>query len=67
MPEAYVVRATDIVLSEHDVKAFLLQYLARYKVLDCRILFISSIPKSASGKILRKMLRDAREKDGLIV
>ena len=61
VPEAHVVRAPGSQLTAEEVRAFLLQYLARYKVVDCRVVFCNGIPKSASGKILRKMLR-ARER-----
>lgn len=61
VPEAYVVRAPGSNLSEEEVKGYLLQFLAKYKVLDCHIIFTDSIPKSASGKILRKLLRERRK------
>lgn len=43
---------------EQQIKAFLLQNLAKYKVVDCEIRFRNHIPKSPSGKILRKILRE---------
>lgn len=57
IPRAYVVRASGSDVQEADIKAFLLTHLARYKVSDCEIRFREQIPKSASGKILRKILR----------
>ena len=40
-----------------DLKQHLYQTLARYKVAHCEFRFVDSIPKSATGKILRKELR----------
>lgn len=40
-----------------DIAAFLRERLASYKQ-PCRIEFIDAIPKSASGKILRRVLRE---------
>lgn len=57
IPRAYVVRVRDCAVTDSDIRAFLLKHLARYKVSDCEIRFRDSIPKSASGKILRKVLR----------
>ena len=57
VPRAYVIRRQDSTISADNVKAFLLQHLAKYKVGDCEIRFCDNIPKSVSGKILRKLLR----------
>ena len=61
VPEAHIVRAGSSQLIESEIKRFLLDYLAKYKVLDCRIVFTEAIPKSASGKILRKELKERRD------
>ncbi|KAI9656623.1 MAG: hypothetical protein M1821_004830 [Bathelium mastoideum] len=45
------------------IKTYLLQYLARYKVRDCRIWFLDEIPKSISGKILKRELRKMVENE----
>ena len=58
VPQAYVVTTAGSCLKENEVKDYMLRYLARYKVIDCRVTFCESIPKSASGKILRKMLKE---------
>lgn len=55
VPIAFVV-AADPTLSEDDILAFVADRLARYKHLH-KVTFVDSIPKSASGKILRRMLR----------
>lgn len=70
IPRAYVVKNTDVTatssLSPADVKMFLLQHLAKYKVGDCEIRFCESIPKSMSGKILRKLLREGVERESMV-
>jgi acyl-CoA synthetase (AMP-forming)/AMP-acid ligase II len=55
-PLAFVVRANERV-TEEALKEHLLTRLTRYKVMSCQIEFIDVIPKSISGKILKKDLR----------
>lgn len=59
VPRAYIVLREHGSLTEHDVKAHLLGSLAHYKVGDCEVRFVESIPKSPSGKILKRVLRDS--------
>ena len=56
IPKAFVVAAPDSGLTEDDVKAFVAENVAPYKKVR-RVEFIEAIPKSSSGKILRKDLR----------
>ncbi|MCU0826965.1 MAG: AMP-binding protein [Tabrizicola sp.] len=56
-PLAFVVRQPGSALTADDVVAALKPRLASYK-LPHRVDFIDAIPKSASGKILRRVLRD---------
>lgn len=55
-PRAYVV-ADRSKVSEEQIKSFVKEHLATYKQLRGGVIFIDSIPKSPSGKILRKDLR----------
>lgn len=59
IPKAFVVAAAGGELAEEDVMAFVAAEVAPHKKVR-RVEFIDAIPKSASGKILRKDLR-ARE------
>jgi hypothetical protein len=58
VPIAFVVKAGDG-LQEDDVKSFLAERLARYKSVD-EVVFVDAIPRNPTGKILRRVLRDAR-------
>ena len=57
VPKAFVVRAPGSAASEDDVLAFVAAHTAPYKRVR-RVEFIDAVPKSASGKILRRELRD---------
>ncbi|HEX3309129.1 MAG TPA: hypothetical protein VHS32_23000, partial [Streptosporangiaceae bacterium] len=61
LPKAFVVRAPGSSATEDDVLAFVAAHTAPYKRVR-RVEFIDAVPKSASGKILRRELR-AREKE----
>ena len=56
IPMAFVVRRDDSDVSADDVMAFVASKVAPYKKVR-RVAFLEAIPKSASGKILRKDLR----------
>ena len=55
-PKAFVVVAANATLDEESVKSFVAEHVATYKQL-AEVVFVESIPKSASGKILRRELR----------
>jgi 4-coumarate--CoA ligase len=65
LPRAYIVlknnKDDDVVEEEkirNDIYEWVKQRVAPYKRLDGGIAFTDAIPKSASGKILRRILRD---------
>ncbi|KAF5771467.1 putative acid--thiol ligase [Helianthus annuus] len=56
VPVAFVVLVTGMEITEEDVKDYIAKQVVFYKKLH-KVYFVSSIPKSPSGKILRKDLR----------
>ena len=57
IPRAFVVLKPGQEASAADITEFMEGHVAKYKVIG-DIVFIDEVPKSASGKILRRMLRD---------
>jgi long-chain acyl-CoA synthetase len=53
-----VVLRPDQELTAAEVTAFMQDKVATYKVIH-DVVFVDAIPKSASGKILRRLLRDS--------
>ncbi len=74
LPKAFVVKSNSIGLEENErmlvrrIQKHVEEHKARHKWLKGGVEFIDVIPKSPSGKILRRMLRDkdreARRKQG---
>jgi 4-coumarate--CoA ligase len=56
VPRTFVVPGTKI--SEQEIKDFVKSKVAGYKQLRGGVIFVEAIPKNASGKILRRQLRD---------
>lgn len=66
LPRAYVVlkaNADPKDVTEEYLKEWVKERVAPPKRLDGGVVFIDQIPKSASGKILRRILRDQAKKD----
>ena len=66
LPRAYVVRrpgTREQDLTEEMVKDYVKPKLARYKWLEGGVRFVDVIPKSANGKILKRILRDEAKKE----
>jgi acyl-CoA synthetase (AMP-forming)/AMP-acid ligase II len=65
-PRAYIVKKPGpeaAKLSEKDVKEFCGKRLASYKELTGGVVCVDAIPKNASGKILKKLLREMAKKE----
>ncbi|KAI8938201.1 hypothetical protein NX059_005862 [Plenodomus lindquistii] len=68
VPKAYVVKSPSVGLEENDrllarsIQQHVEKHKARYKWISGGVEFIDEIPKSPSGKILRRLLRD-KEKE----
>ncbi|KAI0210845.1 4-coumarate--CoA ligase 1 [Lamellibrachia satsuma] len=58
VPRGYVVLKPNLHVSEEELLKFIAEQVAPYKQLRGGIEFRKEIPKSASGKILRRILRD---------
>ncbi|EHL03372.1 putative acyl-coenzyme A synthetase [Glarea lozoyensis 74030] len=66
LPRAYVVRRDSEEgkkLSVEDVKKWSGSRLAKFKELTGGVIFVDSIPKNASGKILKRILREQAKKE----
>ena len=57
LPRAYVVRRSEE-LKEWDVKEYMGRMLARFKQPEGGVVFLESIPRNPSGKILKRILRE---------
>lgn len=68
LPRAYVVRRPGPEgdkLTVNDVYEAISKKLAKYKWLEGGIKFVDAIPKNPSGKILKRVLREEAEKEGI--
>ncbi|KAF1932209.1 4-coumarate-CoA ligase [Didymella exigua CBS 183.55] len=63
LPRAYIVLKQGGQLAETDVQAYMREKLAGYKQLVGGVRFMDSIPKNASGKILKKDLKEVARKE----
>lgn len=61
VPLGFIVRKEGSKIQAEEVKAFLGTRLARYKGVHT-VSFIDRIPRNPTGKILRRVLRDTRER-----
>ncbi len=57
VPKAFVVLKEGLSVSADELRAHVAAHVAHYKQVR-RVEFVDEIPKSASGKILRRLLRD---------
>jgi 4-coumarate--CoA ligase len=58
LPRAYIVVKSGSRMTDADVQAYMKERLAGYKQLVGGIRFVTAIPKNASGKILKKDLKE---------
>ncbi|KAL8645498.1 MAG: hypothetical protein Q9210_006674 [Variospora velana] len=64
-PRAYIVLKTEArsVIQESDIHAWIKTRISTHKYLTGGIAFVDEVPKSASGKIIRKVLRKWAKRD----
>lgn len=58
LPRAYVVSKPRSPITEDEVRAFMAVRVARFKNLDGGVVFVNTIPRSSTGKILKNVLRE---------
>ncbi|KAF7189433.1 Phenylacetyl-CoA ligase epaB [Pseudocercospora fuligena] len=64
LPRGYIVRRTkDGKPTEKEVQDYMQEKLTYYKKLEGGIVFVDSIPKNASGKILKRLLREQAKEE----
>jgi acyl-CoA synthetase (AMP-forming)/AMP-acid ligase II len=56
VPAAFVVLRQGAIADQHDIQDFVAGQVAHYKRIR-RVTFLDAIPKSAAGKILRRVLK----------
>lgn len=57
-PKGFVVLKNDVRVKTDDIQEFVAARVAAYKRLTGGIVVVDSIPKTASGKILRRVLKN---------
>lgn len=62
LPKAFVVKKHNVALTETQVEKHVEEKMAPHKKLRGGVEFVEEIPKSASGKILRRVLRKQDKK-----
>ena len=63
LPRAHIIVAAGANLTEQDIRAWVGERLPRYKQLEGGVKFVDSIPRTASGKILKRALREEAKKE----
>lgn len=63
LPRAYIVAKQGQDLTEADVKTYIAERLASYKRLEGGVVFTDALPKNASGKKLKRIMREQAAKE----
>lgn len=58
LPRAYIVPKNPAAVDQGGILRHVAERLAKYKQLSGGIVFVESLPKTASGKYLKRELRD---------
>lgn len=58
VPLACIIKKPGVELTESEIKDYVSKRLAKYKQLDGGVVFTDDLPKSASGKLLKRILRE---------
>ena len=57
VPKAFVLRRTNANVTEPDIQEFVAKQVIKYKQLTGGVQFIDNIPKTPTGKVLRREIR----------
>lgn len=57
LPRAYIVKKEGVTVSKTDIAEFVQSKVAAHKRLNGGVVFIDSIPKTTTGKLLRRELK----------
>lgn len=63
LPRAYIVQTRGVILGRKDVENWVESKLVRYKWLAGGVCFVDAIPKSPSGKILKRLIREGIDRE----
>ncbi|CAK4034889.1 Hypothetical predicted protein [Lecanosticta acicola] len=61
LPRANLVKKPGVELTDSEVKSYVAERLAKYEHIVGGIVFIGALPKSASGKVLKRLWREQAE------
>lgn len=56
-PRAFVIKQPDSQITESDIKSFVSEKVVEYKQLEGGVQFLETIPKNATGKIMRREIK----------
>lgn len=56
-PRGFVIKRPDSKITEEDIQKFMSKKVADYKQLGGGVQFLESIPKNATGKIMRREIK----------
>nr|CAH0113094.1 unnamed protein product [Daphnia galeata] len=67
LPRAYIIKRPGSTLTENEIAKFVADQVSAHKRLRGGVIFVDSIPKTATGKIMRRQLKSVKsnEKMGL--
>lgn len=65
MPKAYIVPKSKAQVTSEDIREYVAGKVAAYKKLEGGVTILESIPKTASGKIMRRTLRQMHDESEL--
>lgn len=65
-PRAYVLLTSEGAASSEEIQEWMKSKVAKHKYLTGGVVFVDEVPKSAAGKIQRKVLREWAKKDAQV-